>query len=86
MRVNDRIRGFIIQELMHGENGAALADEESLLERGIVDSLGLLQILAFLEQEYHLTVQDGDIIPENFESVNAITGFVETRRNAAVAG
>lgn len=84
MGVNERIREFIVTELMHEDGAVALADDESLLERGVLDSLGLLQVLAFLEQEYGFTVQDPDIIPENFESISAIATYVDRRRPAAV--
>lgn len=79
MHETEKIREFIIQELMHGDDGAGVGDDESLLERGILDSLGLLHLLAFLEQEYQVLIEDQDIVPENFESVSAIARLVGRR-------
>ncbi len=86
MHETEKIREFIIQELMHGDDGAGVEDDESLLERGILDSLGLLNLLAFLEQEYQVVIEDQDIVPENFETINAIAALVARRRAAGVAG
>ncbi len=86
MREIDKIRLFIIQELMHGDEGPGLSPNDSLLERGILDSLGLLHMLAFLEQEYGVVIEDQDVVPENFEAINAIAGLVARRRVAPVAG
>lgn len=81
--VKDKIRGFITTELAHKVGGTAVADDESLLERGVLDSLGLLRVLGFLEEQYHFTVKDEDVVPENFESVDAIAAFVDRSRNGA---
>lgn len=85
MGVKERIRGFITSELAHDGPDASLGDDESLLERGILDSLGLLRVLGFLEQEYQVTINDDEVIPENFQSINAIAAFVEKRRSGTSA-
>ncbi len=85
MHETQKIREFIIQELMHGDEGPGLRPDDSLLERGILDSLGLLNMLAFLEQEYQVLIEDQDIVPENFETIRAIAGLVTKRRVTAPA-
>jgi acyl carrier protein len=81
MDVKERIKGFISAELMHKDAEVTIVDEESLLERGILDSLGLLRLLGFLENEYQFAIQDEEVIPENFESINAIATFVKRHKN-----
>lgn len=81
MDVKDRIRRFITTELAHRVGDAPVGDAESLLDRGVLDSLGLLRVLAFLEQEYQIAVKDEDVVPENFESVDAIAAFIARARN-----
>ena len=81
MDVRDEIRQFISAELMHRGMDATVDNTDSLVERCILDSLGLLRVLGFLESEYRMTVRDDDVIPENFESVNAIAAFVERYRH-----
>jgi acyl carrier protein len=83
MDVKDRIRGFITSELAHRVGSAPVVDAESLLDRGVLDSLGLLRVLAFLEKEYQVTVKDEDVVPENFESVDAIAAFIARVRNGS---
>jgi acyl carrier protein len=81
MDVRDRVRGFITTELAQKEGAVGtVSDSESLLDRGILDSLGVLRVLGFLEEEYRLTVGDDDVVPENFESIDAIVAFVQRRR------
>jgi acyl carrier protein len=53
-----------------------LNDEASLLETGIVDSIGILEIVAFLEQEFALRVEDDDLVSENFGTIGNISSFV----------
>ncbi len=62
---------------------AALADDDSLLERGIIDSTGIMELIFFLEDEFGITVEDDEMIPENLDSVKKIVAFVGRKRLAA---
>ena len=55
-------------------------DEDALLEGGIVDSLGILDVVGHLEQEFGIKVGDDDLNPENFGTINALTRYVEQKR------
>jgi acyl carrier protein len=79
MDVKDRVRGFIVGELMHEDTQTAVGDDDSLLERGILDSLGLVRLLTFLEKEYRIVVPDEEVIPDHFETINAIVALVKQR-------
>jgi acyl carrier protein len=57
-----------------------VADETSLLESGILDSLSLLQLVVFLEGRFGITVGDADLLPEHFASVNTICAYIRTRQ------
>jgi acyl carrier protein len=61
----------------------ALALDDSLLGRGIVDSTGMLEIIMFIEEQLGVIVKDEDMIPENLDSVSRIAAFVESRRKVA---
>jgi acyl carrier protein len=64
-----RIRAFIIENFLFGEaNG--LNDDTSLLEEGIIDSTGVLELVEFLESEFSINVEDEELIPENLDSIN----------------
>lgn len=71
-----RIRGYILENLMFSSNDADLADDASLLDRGIIDSTGVLEIVLYLEEQFGVKVKDSDMLPANFDSVDNIVGFV----------
>ena len=83
MTVQRDIRQFIGEELKRDVKG--VTDEESLLEAGILDSVGVLQVVGFIEQQYGIAVTDDEMMPENFETLAAIAAFVERRLGAARA-
>jgi acyl carrier protein len=70
------IRQFIVEDLAASRGVASIADEDSLTERGIVDSLGIFQLIAFLEEAFGIRIEDEEITLENFASIPVITRFV----------
>jgi acyl carrier protein len=73
------INDYISRELVQDPARLPLADDESLLESGILDSLSLLRLVVFLEERFGITVGDTDLLPENFASVNAICAYLRAR-------
>ena len=77
----DRIRRFLLDRFpaarQHG-----LAADALLLENGLLDSLGVLDLVAFLEAEFGITVADDDLVPENFHTLGHIVAFVEAKQGA----
>jgi len=72
--VKKQIRDFIIENFLFGEaNG--LSDEASLLEEGILDSTGVLELLTFLEEDFGIHVEDDELIPENLDSIVKAAAF-----------
>ena len=78
MKVESRVREFLKSEL--GKDVSKLGGEDSLLESGTIDSMGVLRLVTFLEEEYAIKVEDDDLMPENFDTIDAIGAFVERRR------
>jgi acyl carrier protein len=78
--VRDRIRAFIAGSFYVAADGA-LSDGASLLEAGVIDSTGVLEVIGFLEKEFGITVADDEVVPENLDSIERIANFV-TRKNA----
>jgi len=64
---------------MFGNPGENFADSDSFLERGIIDSTGVMELIAFLEGRYRIKLQDYDLIPDNLDSVDGLARFVESR-------
>ena len=79
MDTKERVKNFITTNF-YVPNPADLTDDASLLDRGIVDSTGVLEIIGFLEQEFGVTVDDAEILPENLDSVGRIADFVAKKK------
>ena len=79
MDVHGAIRDFIQNELQRPLGGVANGD--SLLEAGVLDSVGVLQVVSFVEQQFGITVSEDEMMPDNFESIDAIAAFVQRRQS-----
>ncbi len=75
-QVAAEIKDFVVANFLFGQNAAALADDQSFLESGIIDSTGVLELVAFIEQRFSITVGDRELLPENLDSIQNVTRFV----------
>lgn len=82
--ISERIRVFLL-ETFPALRATSLKDDDPLLEGGAVDSLGLLEIVTFLESEMGVRLADDDVVVENFESIEAITNLAARRLNDSSA-
>ena len=57
-----------------------LADDASLLDLGVIDSLGILDVAQFLSSDLEIEIEDDDLVPENFDSIAALIRFVQSRK------
>jgi acyl carrier protein len=73
--VKEPIRAFIL-EYAAGRGVTEVKDEDSLLKTNVIDSLGVFRLIAFLEDSFPLTIEESDMVPENFQSLNDIESFV----------
>lgn len=78
MRTEDTIRDFIVTELQ--ANGKQLTDQTPLLEAAVLDSMGLFQLVSFLESEFEIEVLDQDLVPDRFGTIRDIARLVESKR------
>jgi len=76
--VSTRIRDFITSEIMFDDSSANLADDTALLG-SVMDSLGLMQLIAFLEEEFEVEIDDGDVTVDNFRTVGDIERLVTAK-------
>ena len=74
------MRNFILENYLFTDDESVLGLDESLLERGIVDSTGMLEIIMFIEDELGVTVADEEMLPENLDSVNRIAAYVGAKK------
>jgi acyl carrier protein len=75
--IEQKIREFIADNFLFREDRASLSDAESLLEAGVIDSTGVLELVAFLESEFGLAISDAEMVPENLDSISRIVGYVK---------
>ncbi len=77
--VGDGIRSFIVENFLFGDAQAAPADDASLIENDIVDSTGILELVAFIEDTFGFAVPDAEIVPAHFDTIARVRGYVLAR-------
>jgi acyl carrier protein len=77
----EQIRQYLAQNFLFSNNGLDLKDDASFLEEGIVDSTGVLEMVMFVEETFNIEVNDDEIVPDNFDSVNALAAFIARKRH-----
>jgi acyl carrier protein len=80
-----KVRAFIEENFLFREDISDLADTDSLLESGVMDSTGILELVAFLETEFSIQMADADIVPENLDSIAAIAGYLDRKLKSEIA-
>lgn len=74
------IRNYIVTTFLFGEGGDSFTDQDSLIEKGIIDSTGVLELVAFLDETYGIQVADQELVADNFDSVSKLGAFVKRKR------
>lgn len=82
------VRAFVVENFLFGEDDG-LGPDESFLERGIIDSTGVLELVGFLERRFGVRVEDHELVPANLDSIRGLVAFIERKQQAggmSVAG
>lgn len=74
--ITDQIKTFVAKQFPAAEKAGV---EDPLLKNGIIDSLGILEVVAFLEKEFAITISDEELLPKNFESISSLCAFVQQK-------
>jgi acyl carrier protein len=77
------VRQFIIDNFLFGESGDDLSAEDSLLEKGLIDSTGILELVGFVQKTYGIKVGDHEIVPANLDSIWKIAEFIRQKTGDA---
>lgn len=80
-----KVRSFIAENFLFRDDRADFPDSESLLEAGLMDSTGVLELVAFLETEFRIEMADDEIVPDNLDSIGKIVAFVARKSARAMA-
>jgi acyl carrier protein len=76
--LNERIRQFLLEKFPLARK-RGLSFQNDLLESGILDSLGILDLVAFVEQNFGIVLSDDELLPENFQTIERLTAFVQSK-------
>jgi acyl carrier protein len=79
------IKAFIVTNFLFGDEGKGIADDQSFLESGIIDSTGLLELVSFVEQKYGISIGDREMVPENLDSLRNVSQLVARKLDAVSA-
>jgi acyl carrier protein len=80
MSVMTELQDFIVDEVTVGRQIGEIGPDDDLLAQGIIDSLGVTQLLEFVHERYGVAVGDDELVPQNFQNVRAIEGFIARKR------
>lgn len=83
MEKESQLRSYVLNNFLFTDDESMLGNDDSFLEKGIIDSTGIMEVIFFLEQEFGISVDDEDMIPENLDSISRIVAFVSRKRELA---
>ena len=78
MQIEQKIREFIVKNLYYAED-SFIADEASFLETGVIDSMGVMELVAFIQSEFGVEAAQQEIVVENFDSISKLANFVRRK-------
>jgi acyl carrier protein len=80
--MREKIRAFVIENFLFG-NDEGLNDDTSFLDEGIIDSTGILELVSFVEEEFSISVEDEELVPENLDSINNVVAYLGRKIDSA---
>ena len=79
MDIQKEIKRFILENFIAGRKEGELSDNESLIESGIIDSTGVLELVLFIEETFSIIVEDEELVPENLDSIENLLAFLKNK-------
>jgi len=74
------VKNFIQSELVKDKARSSLQDNDNLIEAGVIDSLGIMKLVTYLEETFSISISDDELIPDNFETIDAISAFLVSKQ------
>ena len=75
-----KLREYIFDNFLFTEDENTLVNDDSFMEKGIIDSTGILEVIKFIEEDFGFTVKDEELIPENLDSINNLSAFIQRKK------
>jgi acyl carrier protein len=79
LSIRDRVQKFIEERFLAGAGLDRIQPDESLLENGIMDSTGVIELIDFLEETFNTKIMDEEVVPDNLDSINKVVAFIERK-------
>jgi len=80
--IKQTVKTYIVDTMLMGADGSDIADDTSFLERSLLDSTGVLELVNFLQDTYKIEIEDQELTPENLDSLDRIAAFVTAKQGA----
>lgn len=77
MNIESKLEQFLVEEILMGDKQTKIDPDQQLIESGILDSLSLLRFITFVEDQFGIMVDDVEVVPDNFQSINVARAFIE---------
>jgi acyl carrier protein len=84
-QVRNLLRQFVVDNFLLGSQDVPFGDEDSFVGSGIIDSTGIMELVAYLEEKFDVELDDTELIPDNLDSVSNVDRFIRSKRAAALA-
>ena len=81
MSVKDKLREYVLENYLFTDDQSALNDDDSFLDKGIIDSTGIMEVIFFIEENFEISVADEEMVPENLDSISNIVAFVGKKKS-----
>jgi len=78
-KIKETVRNYLVENFLFGDTSFLFSDSDSLMDKGIIDSTGVLELITFLETTYQFEIEVDEILQENLGSVNNIENFIRTK-------
>ena len=79
-KIRDVIREFVVNNFLLGSGSQVLNDDDSFLEKGIIDSTGILELVSFVQDEFGINIDDAELMPDNLDSLNNLEAFITKKK------
>lgn len=83
MSIELKVRAYILENFLFTDDESAIGNSDSFLDKGVLDSTGILEVIYFLEEEFGIKIEDEEMIPENLDSINNIVNFVSKKQKSS---
>lgn len=82
-RIRETLRAFITENFLPQSGLDSFEDSDSFMEKGIIDSTGVLELLEFIEEKFAIKVEDEEVVPDNLDSLDKLTNFICRKKGDA---